>query len=71
MQRIAFLILVGAVTFVVVLFLKRPELFEEFEAWLAGLVLPLTMLLKRIWQYGLSFLQTMEERLFPRNQEES
>ena len=65
MKRISFLVLVGAITFGVLLFVKRPELFEQFEIWLAGLIPAAIAFFQLLWQKGRNFLKELEEKMFP------
>ena len=64
MRRISFLILVAVLTLGVLLFAKRPEILQEFQAWFLGLIPPAIALFQLIWKKGLTVLQNLENKIF-------
>ena len=62
MKRLSLLILVGLVTFAVVLLAKRPELLKEFSAWTLGLIPPVLVLGKFLWVKAQYYIQLFEAK---------
>ncbi len=58
MNRVLFLILLGGATFLIVLYVSRPDLIKDFWLWGVGLAGPLV-------KAAHSFILKMKESFFP------
>ena len=57
MKRLSILLFVAILTFIAVLYVKRPELLNHIWLWLVGLAAPIIGLIKKLAEYMKTWFQ--------------
>ena len=50
MKRISYLVFIATATFLIVLYIKRPDLFAGFKPWFLGIVAPIIAIIKKLYE---------------------